>query len=37
MDDDGVNLYVQTRTFAVLVTGDLTRSDALALAGSLQQ
>ena len=37
MDDGGVNLYVQTRAFAVLVTGDLSRSDALALAGSLQQ
>lgn len=37
MDDGGVNLYVQTRSFAVLVSGDLSRSDALALAGSLQQ
>jgi len=37
MDDGGLSLYVQTRTFAVLLTGDLTRSDALALAGSLHQ
>ena len=37
MDDEGVNLYVQTRTFAVLLSGDLTRSDALALAGSLRR
>jgi hypothetical protein len=37
MDDGGVSLYVQTRTTAVLLTGDLTRSDALALAGSLQR
>ena len=37
MDDGGLNLFVQTRTFAVLLAGDLTRSDALALAGSLQQ
>jgi hypothetical protein len=36
MDDSGVNLYVQTRAFAVLLSGDLTRSDALALAGSLR-
>jgi hypothetical protein len=37
MDGGGVDLYVQTRTFAVLLSGDLTRSDALALAGSLQK
>ena len=36
-DDGGVGLYVQKGSFAVLVTGDLTRSDALALAGSLHQ
>jgi hypothetical protein len=36
-DEGGLGLYVQKRSFAVLVTGDLTRSDALALAGSLQQ
>jgi hypothetical protein len=37
MDDGGVGLYVQKRSFAVLISGGLTRSDALALAGSLQQ
>jgi hypothetical protein len=37
MDDGGLSLYVQTRRFAVLLTGDLTRSDALALAGSLSR
>ena len=35
-DDGGVNLYAQTRAYAILLSGDLTRSDALALAGSLQ-
>jgi hypothetical protein len=34
---NGVGLYVQSRSRAVLVTGDLTRSDALTLAGSLQE
>lgn len=33
---NGVGLYVQKRSMAVLVTGDLSRSDALALAASLQ-
>jgi outer membrane lipoprotein-sorting protein len=37
LDGNRAGLYVQKRSFAVLVTGDLTRSDALALAGSLQQ
>jgi hypothetical protein len=36
-DGGGVDLYVQTGARAVLVTGSLSRSDALALAGSLQQ
>jgi hypothetical protein len=34
---DGAILYVQDRTFAVEIAGDLTRSELLAIAESLQQ
>jgi hypothetical protein len=36
-DGNGAGLYVQKGSFAVLITGDLTRSDTLTLAGSLRQ
>jgi hypothetical protein len=34
---DGTILYVQNATYAVMITGDLTRSEMLAVAASLQQ
>jgi len=34
---DGTTLYVQNGTYAVEITGDLTRSEILAVAASLQQ
>ena len=34
---DGAILYVQNGTYAVKISGDLTRSELLAIAASLQQ
>lgn len=34
---DGAVLYVQNASYAVEIAGDLTRSELLAIAGSLQQ